>query len=198
MRFWLIALLLLCGAGMATWWQHRPVTAANGVLVAQAPDQEALVGAPSEIQRGRFTLKTRARFDMKARVLSREDYELDDLAPIAPTDLALGWGRMSDTGVLNSIRISQSNRFYFWYTDDFPIPRREIEESSANMHMIPASDDAARQLRDVRPGAVVQIRGFLVDVRRDDGRYWNTSMTREDTGAGACEVILVESITQAD
>jgi hypothetical protein len=196
MRVWLVLLLLaLCSWGGFNWWRHRPVLNAPGIVAGDVPDQEDLSHGP-ELSRGRFTLEPRAKFSMTGRVLSREDYQLDDLAPIAPTDLALGWGRMSDSAVLDKIRISQSNRFYFWYTDHFPIPRHEIEDSSANMHMIPANDTAARELRDVRPGEVIHFDGFLVDVKRNDGWHWDTSLTREDTGAGGCEIVLVESITE--
>jgi hypothetical protein len=195
MRVWLVVLLLLCGWGAYSWWKHRPMHAGPGVLAAEAPVQEAIRDG-NRLTRGHFTLSTRATFAMTGRVLSREDYQLDDLAPIAPTDLALGWGRMSDSAVLDRIRVSQSNRFYYWYTDRFPIPRREIEDSSANMHMIPANDTAARELREVRPGEVIHLEGFLVDVQRDDGWHWNTSMTREDTGAGGCEIVLVESLRE--
>jgi hypothetical protein len=195
MRLWLVLLLVLCGWGGYTWWQHRPMHDAPGILAGDIPDQED-VGSGTVLHRGHFSLAPRAKFAMTGRVLSREDYQLDDLAPIAPTDLALGWGRMSDTAVLDKIRISQSNRFYFWYTDHFPIPRKEIEDSSANMHMIPANDNAARELRRVRPGDVVHFDGFLVDVRRDDGWQWNTSLTREDTGAGGCEIVLVEDLRE--
>lgn len=195
MRVWLVLVLIICGWGGYAWWRHRPVHDAPGIVAGDVPDQEAL-GSGTLLKRGRFTLAPRAKFSMSGRVLSREDYQLDDLAPIAPTDLALGWGRMSDNAVLDKIRISQSNRFYFWYTDHFPIPRHEIEESSANMHMIPANDNAARELRDVRPGEVVHFDGFLVDVSRDDGWHWNTSLTREDTGAGGCEIVLVEDLTE--
>jgi hypothetical protein len=41
--------------------------------------------------------------------------------------------------------------------------------------------------------AVVHLRGTLVDATRDDGAWLRTSLTRTDTGAGACEVMLVES-----
>ena len=196
MRVWLVVLLLLCGLGAYTWWNKRPMHAAPGVLAGDVPSQQDLNTGP-QLSRGHFSLEPRAKFAMTGRVLSREDYQLDDLAPIAPTDLAMGWGRMSDSSVLDKIRISQSNRFYFWYTDNFPIPRHEIEDSSANMHMIPANDTVARELRDVRPGEVIHFDGFLVDVKRDDGWHWNTSLTREDTGAGGCEIVLVEDIHEA-
>ena len=40
----------------------------------------------------------------------------------------------------------------------------------------------------------VSMRGFLVNVGGPDGFYWNTSLRRDDTGNGACEVFYVESI----
>ena len=55
------------------------------------------------------------------------------------------------------------------------------------MHIISADPAAKRQLEQVRAGQLVRIEGFLVDARRPDGWRWNTSMTRNDTGAGACE-----------
>ena len=62
------------------------------------------------------------------------------------------------------------------------------------MHMIPADDGVKYQLEQVRVGQVVHIEGFLVDASRADGWHWNTSMTREDTGAGACELVYVERL----
>jgi hypothetical protein len=105
---------------------------------------------------------------------------------------------MSDSNVLSKIAISQSGRFYYWHVDAFPIPRREIETSSANLHMIPADSTVRHSLAQVRVGQVIHLRGFLVDAARANGWRWRTSMTREDTGAGACEVVYVEEIEQAD
>ena len=157
---------------------------------------QAAAGADAvTLQRGDVTLATRAHFEATARVLSREDYRFDAGAALAPTDLALGWGRMSDSGVLDRIEITQSGRFYYWRVKDFPIPRREIEESSANMHIIPADAGVRAMLDRVRPGELVHLEGFLVDARRADGWRWNTSLTREDTGNGACELVFVESLT---
>jgi hypothetical protein len=36
--------------------------------------------------------------------------------------------------------------------------------------------------------------GDLVDAVRDDGARINTSLVRTDTGAGACEVMLVREV----
>jgi hypothetical protein len=41
----------------------------------------------------------------------------------------------------------------------------------------------------------VIVRGYLVEARGADGWRWRSSLTREDTGAGACELIWVESVS---
>lgn len=186
-----LVLLVLWGAH--GWWQQRPLHPPAGVLAAAAPEQVDL-GDGALLHRGDTTLRTRAHFALTARVLSREDYHLDGGASLAPMDLAFGWGRMSDTAVLSQIDVSQSGRFYYWHVSEFPIPRREIETSSANMHLIPADGGVRRAMEKVRPGEVVHLEGFLVDASRPDGWQWHTSLTREDTGNGACELVYVESL----
>jgi hypothetical protein len=51
-----------------------------------------------------------------------------------------------------------------------------------------------RQLAELRVGQMVHLTGVLVDGVRDDRRWIRTSLTRSDTGAGACEVMLVEHV----
>lgn len=190
------AALLLVLLGLLQHRQHRPLQPGPGVLAAAAPVQVDLDHG-AQLQRGDVTLTTRALFDLTARVLSRKDYSRGTDGELVPLDLALGWGRMSDSAVLDRIDIRQSGRFYHWHVEDFPIPRREIETSSANMHMIPADPDVKRQLEQLRAGQLVHLEGFLVDASRPGGWHWNTSLTRDDTGAGACELIYVERVDAA-
>ena len=192
-RFLIAAAALLLLLGVLKHQQHRPVHPGPGVLAAEAPAQVNLRHG-AQLQKGDTTLVTRAHFDITARVLSRKDYSRGEDADLVPMDFALGWGRMSDSAVLANIDISQSGRFYYWHAKTLPIPRREIETSSANMHLIPADPGVRRQLERVRTGQVVHLEGFLVDATRPGGWHWNTSMTRNDTGAGACELIYVESM----
>ena len=97
--------------------------------------------------------------------------------------------------VLDRLQISQGNRFYFYrWQGQPPVPPEVIVRNSANMHLIPASATVARALEQARPGAVVTLRGWLVDVSAPDGWQWRSSRTRTDSGAGACEVIWVEDV----
>ena len=47
-------------------------------------------------------------------------------------------------------------------------------------------------LDDVREGSIVELRGFLIEAQADDGWRWRSSLTRDDTGARACELLFVE------
>jgi hypothetical protein len=44
---------------------------------------------------------------------------------------------------------------------------------------------------------VVQLEGFLIEARRNDGWYWRSSLTRKDSGAGACELVYVTSVIRS-
>ena len=103
-------LWLLLAALALAWWLHhgRPVKHAPGVLVPEAPAQAAIRTAPTQLGKGNVAIKPLATFSLSARVLGREDYRWDREAELVPTDLALGWGRMSDSAVLDKIAISPS------------------------------------------------------------------------------------------
>lgn len=195
MRHWKIWLLLALAVWAGWWWWgSRPVARAAGVIAPNDPVQIDFDTTQPSIVFKNATLHPLASFSLTARVLSREDYHFDAEAGLSPTDLALGWGRMSNTAVLRDFDISQGGRFYYWQVKSFPIPRREIETHSANMHMIPANALVAHELKRVRAGDIVTLDGLLVEADKPDGWRWHSSMTRTDTGAGACEVVYVQSL----
>jgi hypothetical protein len=175
-------------------WERRDIEHPPGILVPESPRQLDLA-APQPFAVGAFTVSPRAEFRVRARVLSRERYYLGDEADLSPVDLALGWGVMSDQGVLDRIKISQSGRWYFTrYEYPAPLSDAQIINHSGNMHMIPASDWVEDKLADIRGGDIIQARGYLVDVDRDDGFRWRTSRTRSDTGNGSCEIFYIEQL----
>ncbi|MBU0809878.1 MAG: hypothetical protein KKD30_07125 [Gammaproteobacteria bacterium] len=141
-----------------------------------------------------YTVSALQNFQLEARILAREDYYLDRGAKLSPTDLALGWGPMADPEVIRHISISQRNRWYFWRAEQLPIARRQIETHSANMHLIPANPEVAKTLAQLKEGQQIRLVGQLVRVDGDDGYRWVSSLSREDTGDGACELIWVEQL----
>ena len=108
-RWFALALVLLVGLGFL--YRGRAVEQSPGILAPNPPLQEPVGADPPRLAREGFDVQPLARFALTARVLSRDDYTFDAGAEIAPTDLALGWGRMSDSRVLDEIEISQGMRW---------------------------------------------------------------------------------------
>jgi hypothetical protein len=188
------ALVLLVSA---IWYLHRPIHYPPGVLIESEPVQMGLPANAATIHYGDFQLKPLAWFSLDARVLHRRNYRYDAQAPLVPTDLALGWGPMSDQQVIDKLNISQSMRFYwFEYTSPPPIPAEQIVSHSSNMHIIPATPAIASQCNSLRAGSLVHLRGNLVEATGPGIGHWRSSLSRTDTGNGACELFYVEEIEQ--
>ena len=160
-----------------------------------APDEptQSVIQNGDAIVTGDYTLLPRARFELQARVMSAERYRIDAGADLAPIDLALGWGEMSDSQTLQHFRVTQAARFFTIYPDEQSIDIPTALRQSANMHLIPGDASVRKTLLRARIGNVVKLSGYLVSASRADGFTWNSSMTRDDTGAGACELMYVQS-----
>lgn len=165
-----------------------------GILVEEEPRQTPIQVQPL-MQKTGYRLTALAEFDIRARVLSKSIYRFDAGAPLMPVDLALGWGLMSDSAVLAKLTISQADRFYFWNSHDLPAAPEDISRHSANMHLIPADAALEKRLKAVREGELVHIIGYLVHASDAQGRQWQSSLSRDDTGPGACEIIWVRELT---
>ena len=171
----------------------RPIHHPPGVLVKDAPVQKDIPAKSLGAVEG-WHITSAAEYHLRGRVLGTKRYRSGPQADLVPVDVAVGWGRMSDQSVIDGLGISMSNRFYFYEWQDVPpIPQEEIQVSSANNHVIAANDDVRKVISGLRVGQIVTMNGFLVKANGPEGRTWNSSLTRQDTGNGACELFYVES-----
>jgi hypothetical protein len=200
---WLLALLAFLLATL--WWlAHRnsaPLAATGGGAAAackvlQVP--AALTGAVQTSQAagpfraGDALVTPLAGFSLAGRVLSREDYHFGRESAYSPIDLALGWGPMSVSGLGEQLSVTQGGRWYHYrWNGNPPLPPELIASNSANMHMVPADAQVARALAGLRAEDAIRIDGWLVRIDADDGWRWSSSLSRDDTGPGACELVLV-------
>jgi hypothetical protein len=208
----LIILLTLLTALLIYWgWQvysavtvRRDNTEAVSSLYFTEPVQTEASGTVT-IRIGSIDIQLTkvAEYSISARVIGTRNYRFKTQNRLAPKDVALAWGFLSDESVDDKIKWSMRNRFYTYRIDDGVWLNSiggltAIAHNSANNHLIPADSDAARQIRAVRNGDYIRIEGYLVNVywTRDNGSWfrWNTSTTRTDTGDGACEIIYVTDI----
>ncbi len=186
----LLVALLIVGV-----WKHSNgvVSADPGVLAAGEPVQVE-IEKPTPFHHNDVTIEPVAHFEVKAKVLGKKRYFFDNTADISSYDFALGWGRMSDQQIVDQINIRQSNRWYYWSSDRLVLPIEEIARSSSNMHLVHKNDAIKDALGKVREGQIVHIKGYLINAVYPDGGRWRSSLTREDRGNGACEVVFVEEV----
>lgn len=188
--------LAIALASVAYWYFHRPITYAPGVLIASEPEQINIIGSVKPIDYHAFHLQPLAYFAIDARVLHRKIYRYDRPAALVPVDLALGWGPMSDQHVLDQLKISQSMRFYWYeYQRQPPIPKDQIISHSTNIHVIPSTTEIASRCKSLRTGSLVHLSGELVEATGPGIGTWRSSLSRTDTGNGACELMWVEKMS---
>ena len=197
MQLLLVALFAASLYGAWHWWtSEREVSHPPGIIAPGEPVQVAFDGE-RRIAHDRHVLHVRARFDIEARVLRKAIYRLDGGADIAPVDLGVGWGPMSDSAVVEALEFSQMGRFLYWKPRDparFPLHPDSILGSAAQLHLIPATRSIEARLKRLRPGERVGIGGYLVDVTGPGRFVWRTSLSRSDSGAGACEIVYVVTL----
>lgn len=188
-----LLLFFLCAAGGWWLWPNRELRHPAGITAPTTPAQEAIpTKSLGEIEG--YRVEALASYAIHARVLRTKRYHSrgDDLVPY---DVALGWGPMSDQAILDRLRISQSNRFFFYaWPDQPPLPPATMMTHAANVHIISANKTVAKGVAGLRAGQLVAMRGYLVNVSKPDGFHWNTSLRRDDDGNGACELFYVEEI----
>ena len=172
-----------------------PIGYLSELSIDEQPLQKKINYKKNAYQYNDFTITPLAEFQVAARVLSSKHYNRGLESKLSPVDLALGWGPMSRSEIIEKFSIRQSNRFYYWKTDDFPVPRKDVITNSANMHLIPTSQAIETKLKDIKTGQNVKFKGYLVRVDMDSGWHWVSSLSRNDSGSGACEVVLVDDIS---
>lgn len=188
---------LIIGFVVYLFLPEKVITYPAGITAPQQPVQSNL-SENKEWQKDEFNFKALAEYKITARVLSINNFSIGKESKISPVDFALGWGPMSDQSVIDKIKVTQRNRWYRWETDQYPIPRREIATNSANVHIVPKDETVEDKLDEVFKGSLIEMKGYLVEITAKDGWRWKSSLRRDDTDGGSCELFWVEEINILD
>lgn len=163
-------------------------------IVEKEPIQENIIDKIENFKKDDFIVVPLKNYEIEARILSKKKYTIGEDSDFATYDLALGWKEMSDIHYLEKIKISQRNRWYYWRTKDRSIPREIISYNSSNHHIVHANEKIKKQLSNLKEHQVIKMTGYLINAKNIN--YPNielkSSLTRKDTGAGACEVFYVD------
>jgi hypothetical protein len=189
--FSFVTTLLAVGLlGLSPWRiQASPLP---GMSAPSEPLQAETQVEPFEYQN--YHITPLADYEVTARILSKQEYTNDKSSGISPVDFALGWGVMSDATILADLRITQSGRWFYVYWKDAYVDVNQVMTHSANTHILPADEAIAKQLKNVQRDDVVHLQGYLVEVTNQDGFLWRSSLRRDDTGDGSCEILWVTGI----
>lgn len=171
-----------------------------------APIQTSATGSVTKaINDGNAQITYVAEYKINGRVVDVERYSSNHVRDnLSSRDIALGWGVLSTDESKNKIKwTSIGNRYLSWRTSDNEWYQKVggesvIINSHSNNHLIPSNNEIKRKIESISRGDYVQLEGYLVDVywTNPKGNYfkWNTSISRGDTGNGACEIIYVTDI----
>lgn len=147
-----------------------------------------------EGEKGSVDLELLATYQIDAIVKSTKNYTTDFTSQISPRDFALAWGDINIPSIDRHIDYSQRNRwYYFTVGSEAGVDVRYVDQHSANTHIIPANEYVKLLVEKVKVDDYITLEGYLVDANFEGG-YWNTSLTRNDTGDGSCEIMYVTNI----
>ncbi len=137
-----------------------------------------------------------AEYEISAIVKNKKYYFFDAASEVSPMDLVLVWGELDTKEMDDSINYSQSGRWYYYrYDCQSCVDGEYIRKHSANVHIIPKDREILLKLIQVHKEDYITLKGYLVNVKFTHND-WKSSLSRYDTGNGACEIMYVESVTK--
>ena len=139
------------------------------------------------------SIKKLQTFKGDFRILGSKIYAHDQQAKFSPIDYAVSWGLFAEPEIARHISVNQYDRYLNWKIDRLPVPKAQAMQIVSNMHIIPANPQIAKQIKNVKRGDLVRLKGELVEIK-DKDLVWTSSLTPTDTGDGACELFRVSSI----
>jgi len=150
-----------------------------------------------------YTLTPRATYDISGLVVSQHRgdalFNLDHGAdPGNIRDVCVVWGEAVTNGSYRKVKFS-SGEFTCSYSWSGALSPPFKPEKVSNNHLIPADRAIARQIGAIHVGDQIRMTGLLVDytVTKNGPPIFTrrTSLTRGDTGNGACEILYVTGLT---
>ncbi len=117
--------------------------------------------------------------------------------PFNTKDVCVVWGENIETDIYKKGDFSSGEFTCYWYFDSQELFSEFSHRAISNNHLIPANDEIAKSIEQVRIGDQISFSGYLVTYQVTDDETGQiiglrgTSTTRDDTSDGACEVIYV-------
>jgi hypothetical protein len=202
-------LLLLCGSGLlavSLWLRDElPPPDRLDPRLSGEPVQQPVTLTPFEATAGgvTYTIRPLATYEIWGLVVSRHDTSSwwnwihaawnDHLNVM---DLCVVFAENVSEGAYRGLHYSSGQFQCFVETSSEALWKAFSMRALANNHLLADDPALARRLRDVRRGDQVRISGLLAEYshRVGGGFRRGSSLSRDDTGNGACETVFVQDV----
>jgi hypothetical protein len=176
--------------------QAYPHEIVNGPQISggnpEIPVQDDL-SAGRSFRDGDFTIDVLAGYDIYGIVVHHESYHWDRLSSISSLDLGIAFGDfVRHPELINRFQFSQFDRF-ITIKPKGSMPADDWTQYSwqvSNNHLIFSNNELAKIVHAASRGDRVRLKGYLIKASTGNLAF-TSSLTRHDTGAGACEIIFV-------
>ncbi|MGB5474602.1 MAG: hypothetical protein WBQ78_14155 [Gammaproteobacteria bacterium] len=192
------SLLLL----LASCWQRNefPVDLSVAPALLATPLQRAVSMQPFTVANNGtdYRIEPHYQYDLHGLVVSyahhNGNYSLHRLwnDHINVADVCVVWSDNTSGSDLNRIKFWNGKFTCNFQTDDAGTWERFRQDQISNNHLLTDDVRLRKQIKRVRIGDQVRIRGWLVNYSNDAGFSRGTSTTRSDKGNGACETIYLK------
>lgn len=173
----------------------------------QEPHQEETSERPfTFVFRGHgYAVQPRATFELTGIVVSHNNttgigdaYHTSDSVDFR--DLCVVWGDNADSDLLGKVTFWSEPWTCFIKMEERATYQEFNLSQLANMHLLTDNDEVRRRVLSAHRGDQIRIRGLLVDYTdaRYPGYLRETSLTRDDRGNGACEVVFIDDFEILD
>lgn len=132
---------------------HHPA----GALVTSSPQQIKL-DSPKYFKKEGVTYTASDQYRLRARLLKKEGFILD-LFRLSDLVAYLGWGPMSDEGIIKLIEVDSD---FVRFHSQPPVPVDLLMSCFLRAKIMPASEEVEQSFKDLRVGEVVELGGYLL------------------------------------
>ena len=170
----------------------------------EAPIQKEASGEKEQIIIGgkEITIKKLYSYEVSGRVVQTyeyKDYYYGDETynTIAKKDVGIVWGNLVQDDILKNIKFSMNGARFLKYTYRRGDWKKKlgapIKKLCSNNHLISDDETITSLIKQINKHDYIKISGYLINAYWGNS-YLTTSISRDDEGNGACEVVYVTDI----
>ena len=198
--FWVSLPLAILG-----WWQRNefvPVRLTEPALVADPVQKEVRKKSfQIEFNSVPYNVVPKHAYDLYGMVVSYRYHDGDEMLHkmwndhLNVADVCVVWGTNMDAVNLNAFEFYNGQFTCNFSTRDQLAWQQFSQREISNNHLLTERPELRERITDLNIGDVIRVRGLLSwygQVGRSEEHMRKTSISRGDTGNGACEIIYVE------